>query len=135
MGRGNKLSRPRHEDVYPLEKLPVDMQERIRIAVAQPKPPSRWLDLGLAQLPSRAWWEWHWQRGMDPGAGRTRLSPDIRRMVIIRDGLVCGICKGEVAADDVHIDHIYPVSRGGTDELSNLQVTHSACNMRKGARI
>jgi 5-methylcytosine-specific restriction endonuclease McrA len=35
----------------------------------------------------------------------------------------------------MHIDHIYPVSRGGGDELSNLQVTHSRCNMAKGSRV
>lgn len=135
MGRGNRLSRPNRDGVCPLDDLPPDVQERIRVAVAEPKPPPRWLDFGLVQLPSRAWWEWHWQRGMDPGAGRTSLSPDVRRMVVIRDGLMCGLCRGEVAPDDVHIDHIVPVSRGGTDELTNLQVTHSRCNLKKGARV
>jgi 5-methylcytosine-specific restriction endonuclease McrA len=35
---------------------------------------------------------------------------------------------------DVHIDHIVPYSLGGPDELYNLQVAHSSCNIRKGAR-
>lgn len=135
MGRGNSLSRPNRGSVYPLEWMPPDMQEGIRAAVAEPEPPPRWLNLGLAQIPSRAWWEWHWQRGMDPGAGRTALSPDTRRMVIARDGLMCGICGEDVPADDVHIDHIRPVARGGTDDPGNLQVAHSRCNMRKGARV
>jgi 5-methylcytosine-specific restriction endonuclease McrA len=30
------------------------------------------------------------------------------------------------------VDHIKPVAKGGGDELSNLAVTHPACNMRKG---
>ncbi len=58
----------------------------------------------------------------------------LRLIVISRDGLVCGICGGEVAPDDVHIDHIQPVSRGGSNDLDNLQVTHSVCNKRKGNR-
>lgn len=65
-------------------------------------------------------------------AERSRLSPMIRRWVIERDGLVCGICGHPVAPDDVHIDHIMPVSRGGQSTLDNLRVTHSACNMAKG---
>lgn len=36
---------------------------------------------------------------------------------------------------DIHIDHILPVSLGGLSELSNLQVTHSWCNLKKGARV
>ena len=88
----------------------------------------------LAMMESRAWYEWHWARGKDPGSSR-RLDPILRASVIERDGLVCGICFGEVEANDVHIDHIYPVALGGKDVMDNLRVTHSLCNMRKGAKI
>lgn len=71
----------------------------------------------------------------DPDKRRRWLSPDVRRMVMVRDDLVCQLCGNAVATEDVHIDHITPVSRGGTDHLSNLQVTHSACNIAKGARV
>ncbi len=125
----------RRENVYPLEQLPEEMQADIYFAVQQPDPPKRWIRIGLAEIESRAWWEWHWQRGVDPEKRRPSLSSDIRRMVIARDGLVCGLCGGEVeTAKDVHIDHIIPVSRGGTNVLGNLQVAHARCNMRKGAR-
>lgn len=67
-----------------------------------------------------------------PGAS---LPTWLRELVLDRDGLVCGICLGAVEAHDVHIDHIWPRARGGGDELSNLRVTHSRCNMQKGARI
>jgi len=33
------------------------------------------------------------------------------------------------------VDHIIPLSRGGTHEQSNLQWTHLICNMRKGNRV
>jgi 5-methylcytosine-specific restriction endonuclease McrA len=47
---------------------------------------------------------------------------------------MCGLCGEPVERERVHIDHILPVVRGGTNALSNLQVSHDTCNMRKGAR-
>jgi 5-methylcytosine-specific restriction endonuclease McrA len=35
----------------------------------------------------------------------------------------------------VHIDHIFPLVLGGETTLGNLRVTHSICNIRKGARV
>lgn len=59
----------------------------------------------------------------------------MRATIIERDGLVCGICGGGVEPDDVHVDHIRAIARGGRAmDPRNLQVTHSACNLRKGAR-
>lgn len=39
-----------------------------------------------------------------------------------------------VVIEEVHIDHVVPWSRGGSSDMDNLQVSHSLCNMRKGAR-
>lgn len=75
-------------------------------------------------------------RGAHPSRSwRQKIPADVRRSVIARDGGVCGLCGQPVPNEDVHIDHIYPQSLGGADELDNLQVTHSLCNMRKGNRV
>jgi hypothetical protein len=126
----------------PLDEFPLEMRLAILDAVAQPKPPPKWLDIGemgngrpMAQIPSRAWMEWYRARGIDPEKRRDPLPKWLRRAVIERDGLMCQLCGDPVAEDDVHIDHRYPRSRGGSDSLENLQVTHSACNLAKGTTI
>lgn len=54
-----------------------------------------------------------------------------RETVRARDHGVCQLC-GEAVAGRGTIDHIVPKSRGGTDDLENLQLAHAACNQRKG---
>lgn len=55
---------------------------------------------------------------------------------------LCGVCGNGLDPDLRHphpqsrsIDHILPLSRGGTHEQANLQFAHLVCNLRKGARI
>lgn len=57
-----------------------------------------------------------------------------RRVVWLRDGGVCGICGEAADRDDWHLDHVQPLARGGLHCYENVQVTHPACNQRKGAR-
>ena len=59
-----------------------------------------------------------------------------------RDQWTCQICgehvDGNVRFPDpmaATIDHIEPVSQGGADAPSNVQLAHSKCNSRKGARV
>jgi hypothetical protein len=124
--------------VLPLEDFPDAHRTRILELVAQPAPPEKWLAIGsprpLAWIPSRAWSEWHWARGIDPDGSRPPIPKHLRAAVIERDGYVCQLCGGNVEQTDVHIDHIRPWSKGGQHTLDNLQVTHSRCNILKGAR-
>lgn len=66
---------------------------------------------------------------------RRRIPASVRQLVILRDGLRCGLCGTDVPADDVHIDHVTPWALGGSDAPENLQVAHSRCNLSKGARV
>lgn len=54
----------------------------------------------------------------------------------------CGICGDPLDRDLTHpdprsksIDHIVPLSRGGTHVAANLQWAHLFCNVAKGARL
>ena len=55
------------------------------------------------------------------------------RLISDQKGM-CGICNkalpGQISAE-IHVDHIHPKSRGGTDDLGNLQATHVFCNRKK----
>lgn len=43
-------------------------------------------------------------------------------------------CEGCGAVDDLTADHVVPISRGGRNDRSNLQVLCRSCNSRKGTR-
>ncbi len=115
-------------------------ESQFQIATAEqwltlPRPP-RYITVcdRMAQVESRAWYEWHWARGGCPGEERRAVPDRVRRAVLSRDGLVCQLCFQQVDPDDVHLDHIKPFSRGGLETVSNLRVTHSICNIRRGNR-
>lgn len=126
---------PHRAQCMPLIEFPDSHLARIRYEVDQGWKPAYWLDLGLAQIPSRSWWEWHWQRGVDPDARRPAIPKRVRQLVLERDGLICQLCGGKVEPSDVHLDHVKPWSKGGQHTMANLQVTHSLCNMRKAAKF
>jgi 5-methylcytosine-specific restriction endonuclease McrA len=55
-----------------------------------------------------------------------------RAIVYERDKGICGICRKPVDSD-WHLDHIIPLSRSGEHSYANVQVSHSRCNLSKGA--
>jgi len=55
-----------------------------------------------------------------------------RQSVYIRDRGICFYCNKEIKEDiDVEIDHIIPLSRGGSDNYSNLILSCRKCNQKK----
>lgn len=54
-----------------------------------------------------------------------------RRDIYVRDKGICGICGKFVPPDSFTIDHIVPISKGGTYEYSNLQCCCRKCNQLK----
>ena len=73
--------------------------------------------------------------------GRVPLTTEIRLEVIFRDRMICQHCgkKGKKTGQGPdglqwEIDHIIPVSKGGTNEMNNLVLSCKTCNQWKKAR-
>lgn len=67
---------------------------------------------------------------VNPDTGNVTLTwRDRRTLVLHRAAYVCEICKDATATE---VDHIWPRSFGGTDDLDNLQAACLPCNRRKG---
>jgi 5-methylcytosine-specific restriction endonuclease McrA len=64
-----------------------------------------------------------------PAGERRRLS---RRAVLSRDGFRCQYCG---STKRLTLDHVVPVSRGGTNTWDNVVTSCAPCNVRKGASL
>lgn len=61
------------------------------------------------------------------------IPRELRKLVFERDNYTCRYCGQH--ADRPHCDHVYPESRGGATELSNLVTACRKCNIQKHAAI
>lgn len=48
--------------------------------------------------------------------------------------LPCFYCGGQTLKKNRHVDHVIPLSRGGTHSVSNLAIACADCNLRKGTK-
>lgn len=64
---------------------------------------------------------------------RSLMTDSLRYDVMKRDGFKCCICGASAKEDGIklHVDHIIPVSKGGTTVMSNLRTLCNHCNMGK----
>jgi 5-methylcytosine-specific restriction endonuclease McrA len=62
--------------------------------------------------------------------GGTRAWSKIRERILIRDAYLCQYCGNDATT----VDHVIPISKGGTDEPDNLLAACSRCNYSKGNR-
>lgn len=96
-----------------------------------------WVDLGDGDIEVPQWVGRYgrqiqlWKFGPNEGT-RPKIPEAIRLFVYERDGWACLHCG---ATANLSLDHIYPWSLGGPDEIDNLQTLCRSCNSKKGARI
>lgn len=69
-------------------------------------------------------------------AERAKMSDSLRYDVLRHDNFQCRLC-GRSKRDGVilEVDHIIPVSKGGTSVFENLQTLCRECNRGKGAKL
>jgi hypothetical protein len=74
--------------------------------------------------------ERYWQ--VDRDDVRAPIPDQVRARVFARGGSRCAECG---SPDDLTLDHIYPWSRGGSDDEDNLRALCRPCNSRKRAAL
>ena len=60
------------------------------------------------------------------------LSKGTKFEVLRRDDYTCRYCGGKAPDVELHVDHVIPKSRGGSDKPWNLTAACSSCNLSKG---
>jgi len=63
---------------------------------------------------------------------RRNVTGALRTRVLERDAYRCVQCGSHVG---LQVDHIHPVSRGGTNDFENLQTLCKPCNREKGDKV
>lgn len=63
---------------------------------------------------------------------RGKVSNKMRFSIYKRDGYRCCICGRTGTFDDLEIDHIKPIAKGGKSTYDNLQTLCKRCNQEKG---
>lgn len=66
---------------------------------------------------------------------RRPIGPRLRYDVLRADAFRCVLCGMSAAnGTTLHVDHIVPVSKGGTNDRDNLRALCAECNVGRGAR-
>ena len=63
-----------------------------------------------------------------------RVETIDRKTIIERDASTCYLCQ-KIVLGIIHVDHVIPLSRGGSHTYDNLRVTCPQCNLRKSDRL
>lgn len=56
--------------------------------------------------------------------------------IMVRDDMTCHICRQKIQSlQDLHFDHVVPLSKGGVHADWNVACAHATCNMRKYNKV
>lgn len=59
-----------------------------------------------------------------------------RAEIVERDQSTCYLCgRIELTDEEIHLDHVVPLARGGAHTRDNVRVSCATCNLKKGARL
>lgn len=67
--------------------------------------------------------------------GATEVEEVDSSFVRQRDNETCYLCGRWVSVHDVSLDHVVPLSKGGSHTYDNVRLAHKDCNSKKGDRL
>lgn len=67
--------------------------------------------------------------------GRSSMTNSKRYDVLRRDQFQCVLCGSSGSESNLEVDHIIPVSKGGSDDMDNLRCLCFRCNRGKHSKI
>lgn len=128
--RGQRLSRAREYERRRNREHPEEAQVRRKRWLARhPEYRREYQRRPEVRLYKRLWQ--HKRRALLGG----KVNVGSYRFVVQRDHSACQYCSLELKPREITIDHILPVSRGGTNDIENLCVSCLPCNLRKFTKL
>lgn len=93
---------------------------------------------GTAALVVAGWlilWRRRRRRRRPRGPRRAPIPSGLRQQIYRRDAETCRYCGRRGRGVRLELDHVFPVSRGGGDQIGNLVTSCRECNRAKGAMV
>jgi 5-methylcytosine-specific restriction enzyme A len=66
---------------------------------------------------------------------RIKIPDEVRKYVFTRNNYQCQSCGKTYLETELNIDHIIPLAKGGSNDISNLQSLCRTCNLVKKDRF
>ncbi|MBB71508.1 MAG: hypothetical protein CMF50_03840 [Legionellales bacterium] len=66
---------------------------------------------------------------------RCNIPKKIKSALYKRENQECAICKIPLSLSEMTLDHIIPLSKGGHNDLVNLQCVCNICNQKKSDKL
>jgi len=71
--------------------------------------------------------------GEQPGKRKPLSTANKKKLYLKQDG-ICPRCEQRFGYLELTDDHVIPISRGGLNEIENLQTLCKSCNSRKSSK-
>jgi 5-methylcytosine-specific restriction endonuclease McrA len=62
----------------------------------------------------------------------SKIKQTIRKKIVKKKGNLCCFCRKSMKKSETTLEHVVPISKGGTNAQRNLKLSCSGCNNQRG---